>query len=148
MTIDFVHFTPGPALAGGLIIGTAAAVLVLCNGRIAGISGILGGLLGGLRGQSRGDRAWRAAFLAGLIGAPLLTIAAGLAPEVDIEAGWTQTLVAGFIVGVGTRYAGGCTSGHGVCGMSRGSVRSIVATVTFMAAGFLTVFVQRHIFGG
>ncbi|OKA44948.1 YeeE/YedE [Ralstonia solanacearum] len=144
MTIDLAHFPPGPALLGGLAIGAASAVLVLFNGRIAGISGILGGLLE----RPRGDTAWRLAFLAGLIGAPVLAAAFGRPPQPDIEAGWGEILAAGFVVGLGTRYAGGCTSGHGVCGLSRGSLRSLVATATFMAAGFVTVFVQRHVLGG
>ncbi|MEF9413122.1 YeeE/YedE family protein [Ralstonia sp. SM1864_UCD524_TZ4] len=144
MTIDLAHFTPGPALIGGLAIGAAAAMLVLFNGRIAGISGILGGLLE----RPRDDMAWRLAFLAGLIGAPVLAAALGLPLVPDIGAGWGEVLAAGFVVGLGTRYAGGCTSGHGVCGLSRGSLRSLVATATFMAAGVLTVFVQRHVLGG
>jgi uncharacterized membrane protein YedE/YeeE len=147
MTIDFTHFTPGPALIGGLVIGRAAAVLVLFNGRIAGISGILGGLLERPRG-GMDEWAWRAAFLLGLIGAPVVAALAGHPLVPDIEAGWGEVLAAGFLVGLGTRYAGGCTSGHGVCGLSRGSVRSLVATATFMAAGFVTVFVQRHVLGG
>lgn len=144
MMIDLASFTPGLSLAGGLIIGAAATVLVLCNGRIAGISGILGGLLG----LPRHDMAWRVAFLAGLVAAPVLAGLLGKPAVADIEASWGQILVAGFLVGIGTRYAGGCTSGHGVCGLSRGSIRSLVATLTFMAAGFLTVFVQRHLIGG
>ena len=143
MLIDLAHFTPGLSLAGGLLIGAAAGVLLLFNGRIAGISGILGGLLS----WPRDDRHWRLAFLAGLIGAPLAASLFGLATRPDIQASWSNVLVAGFIVGLGTRYAGGCTSGHGVCGMSRGAVRSLVATLTFMAAGFLTVYVQRHLLG-
>ncbi|MBY0557100.1 MAG: YeeE/YedE family protein [Burkholderiaceae bacterium] len=143
MLIDLDHFTPGLSLAGGLLIGAAASVLLLFNGRIAGISGILGGLLS----WPRDDRHWRLAFLAGLIGAPLLASLFGLATRPDIQASWGTVLLAGFIVGLGTRYAGGCTSGHGVCGMSRGAVRSVVATLTFMAAGFLTVYVQRHLLG-
>jgi uncharacterized membrane protein YedE/YeeE len=144
MLIDFANFTPGLSLAGGLVIGAAAAVLVLFNGRIAGISGILGRLLV----LPRDDAAWRVAFLAGLIGAPFIASLAGRPAAVDIQAGWGQVLVAGFLVGIGTRYAGGCTSGHGVCGISRGSMRSLIATLTFMATGFLTVFVQRHLIGG
>ncbi|MHA6913466.1 YeeE/YedE family protein [Ralstonia pseudosolanacearum] len=144
MTIDLAHFTPAPALIGGLAIGAAAAMLVLFNGRIAGISGILDGLLE----RPRGDMAWRLAFLAGLIGAPVLAAAFGRPLVPDIGAGWGEVLAAGFVVGLGTRYAGGCTSGHGVCGLSRGSLRSLVATATFMAAGVLTVFVQRHMLGG
>ncbi len=144
MLIDLGNFTPGLSLIGGLLIGVAAAVLVLFNGRIAGISGILGGLLG----LPRNDMTWRIAFLAGLVGAPILASALGHPVIPDIEAGWGEILIAGFVVGVGTRYAGGCTSGHGVCGISRGATRSLIATATFMATGFVTVFVQRHLIGG
>lgn len=144
MLIDLGNFTPGLSLAGGLIIGAAAAALVLFNGRIAGISGILGGLLG----LPRNDMAWRAAFLVGLVGAPVLASLLGKPATPDIQAGWSEIVAAGFLVGLGTRYASGCTSGHGVCGISRGSFRSLVATLTFMAAGFLTVFVHRHMIGG
>ncbi|GAB2874879.1 YeeE/YedE family protein [Pseudoduganella ginsengisoli] len=144
MLIDLVHFTPGLSLAGGLLIGTAAAVLVLFNGRIAGISGILGGLLS----LPQRDMAWRLAFLAGLVTAPIAASLLGqpIAPQID--AGWSTILAAGYLVGLGTRYASGCTSGHGVCGISRGAIRSLVATAIFMAAGLLTVFVKRHVFGG
>jgi uncharacterized protein len=144
MMMDLGSFTPGLSLAGGLIIGAAAAVLVLFNGRIAGISGILGGLLS----LPRNDMAWRITFLAGLVGAPILASAFGNPAIPDIQAGWGEILIAGFLVGLGTRYASGCTSGHGVCGISRGAIRSLVATATFMAAGFVTVFVQRHLIGG
>lgn len=144
MSIDLVNFTPGLSLVGGVGIGAAAAVLILFNGRIAGISGILGGLLS----MPRHDIAWRVAFLAGLIGAPVLASLLGKSTTLDIQAGWGEILVAGFIVGLGTRYASGCTSGHGVCGLSRGAIRSLVATATFMAAGFLTVFVHKHLMGG
>ncbi|WP_233803238.1 YeeE/YedE family protein [Paraburkholderia sp. HP33-1] len=144
MLIDLAHFTPGLSLAGGLIIGLAAAVLVLFNGRIAGISGIFGGLLS----LPRNDIGWRFAFVAGLIIAPVIAGLLGKPAIADIEASWGIVLAAGFLVGLGTRYASGCTSGHGVCGLSRGSLRSLVATLTFMAAGFLTVFVQRHLIGG
>ena len=133
----------GPALLGGLLVGASAAALLLLNGRIAGISGILGGMLKPLRG----DIAWRVAFLAGLIGAPLVYMLFADAPEVRIDAGYGALVVAGLLVGVGTRYGSGCTSGHGVCGISRLSPRSLVATVTFMAAGFATVFVARHLLG-
>jgi uncharacterized membrane protein YedE/YeeE len=141
MSIDFTSFTPGLSLAGGLVIGAAAAVLVLFNGRIAGISGILGGLLG----APQKDAGWRVAFLAGLIGSPVLAAMLGRPIAPDIQAGWSEILVAGLLVGIGTRYASGCTSGHGVCGISRGSIRSLVATATFMVSGFLTVFVSRHL---
>lgn len=144
MSIDFTHFTPDAALVGGLIIGLAAAVLVLGTGRIAGISGIVGGLL--LR--PRGDMDWRIAFLIGLMGAPVVAALLGHPVVPEIAAGWGEVLAAGFLVGIGTRYAGGCTSGHGVCGLSRGSVRSLVATLSFVTAGIVTVFVVRHVFGG
>jgi uncharacterized protein len=144
MWIDTTSVTPGLSLTGGLLIGAAAAVPVLFNGRIAGISGILGGPLG----ASQKDAGWHVAFLAGLIVAPVLAGLLGNPTAPDIAAGWTEILVAGFLVGIGTRYASGCTSGPGVCGISRSSVRSLVATATFMASGFLTVFVSRHLVGG
>ncbi|WP_457425428.1 YeeE/YedE family protein [Roseateles sp. P5_E7] len=141
MNIDWNVFTPWPALAGGLLIGLAAAVLIRFAGRIAGISGIVGGLLRPVAG----DRAWRLAFLGGLLAAPwVYTLFAGpLVPRID--AGWGTLLAAGLLVGIGTRYGAGCTSGHGVCGLSRLSPRSAVATAVFMVAGFATVFVLRHL---
>jgi len=143
MTIDWLNFTPWTALAGGLLIGLAAAAFILLNGRIAGISGILGGLLR----PARDDVAWRVAFLAGLIGAPLAYVLAAPLPETQIAASDGALVVAGLLVGIGTRYGAGCTSGHGVCGLSRLSPRSLVATVAFMLAGFATVFVLRHLIG-
>ena len=139
--IDWAHFTPWTSLAGGLLIGAAAAMLLLLNGKIAGISGILGGLLR----PRAGDIGWRVAFITGLLAAPLLYRLAAPLPEVQIDAGTTLLVVAGLLVGAGTRYGSGCTSGHGVCGLSRLSPRSLVATATFMAAGFVTVFVVRHV---
>ena len=144
MSINFDQFTPGLSLAGGIIIGISAAVLVLFNGRIAGVSGICAGLLR----WPRNDVGWRIAFLVGLIGSPVIAGWMGSPLHADIEANWSSVVIAGFIVGIGTRYAGGCTSGHGVCGLSRGSVRSLVATATFMATAIVTVFVQRHLLGG
>lgn len=141
MTIDWSSFTPAAAAAGGALIGISAALFVLLNGRIAGISGILGGLLR----PSRGDVAWRVAFVAGLVGAPLLFMLFADRPRLDIQAGPGALVVAGLLVGLGTRLGSGCTSGHGVCGISRLSPRSLVATVAFMAAGFATVFVVRHL---
>ena len=143
MTIDWNAFTPWASLAGGVVIGIAAAMLILINGRIAGISGVLGGLLRPVRG----DTAWRAAFIAGLVGAPLLYALVAQLPRPHIDAGYAALVAAGLLVGIGTRYGSGCTSGHGVCGISRLSPRSLVATAAFMAAGFVTVYVVRHLIG-
>ena len=141
MTIDWTAFTPWPALAGGILIGIAAAMFVLINGRIAGISGIIGGLLR----PSLPDVGWRLAFLAGLVIAPSLVGAFVYLPQLKIDTGYAMLIAAGLLVGVGTRYGAGCTSGHGVCGISRLSPRALVATAVFMAAGFATVFVVRHL---
>ena len=141
MSIDWNAFTPWSALAGGAIIGIAAAMLVLLNGRIAGISGIVGGLLK----PARGDVGWRVAFILGLAGAPLVYTLLSAVPRPQIDASYLALAVAGLLVGVGTRYGAGCTSGHGVCGLSRLSPRSLVATAVFMSAGFATVFVLRHL---
>lgn len=143
MSINWNAFTPWTALAGGLLIGFAAAMLLLLNGRIAGISGITGGLLKPVRG----DVAWRAAFIAGLVGAPLVYALFAVLPAMQVDAGYGTLVAAGLLVGVGTRYGSGCTSGHGVCGLSRLSLRSLVATATFMGAGFATVFLVRHVLG-
>ena len=143
MTIDWTSFTPWASLAGGIIIGIAAAMLVLLNGRIAGISGVLGGLLKPVRG----DVFWRAAFIVGLVVAPLLHALFTELPRLRIDAGYAALVAAGLLVGVGTRYGSGCTSGHGVCGISRLSPRSLVATAAFMLAGFVTVFFVRHLIG-
>jgi uncharacterized protein len=141
MTIDWAHFTPWASLAGGLLIGVAAAMLVLLNGRIAGISGIVGGLLT----PRRGEITWRLAFVAGLFAAAILMTLSGHAPLPRIDAGFGALIGAGLLVGVGTSYGSGCTSGHGVCGVSRLSLRSMVATAAFMLAGIATVFVVRHL---
>ncbi|WP_332878643.1 YeeE/YedE family protein [Massilia sp. S19_KUP03_FR1] len=143
MTIDWTNFTPWASLAGGILIGLAAALFLLFNGRIAGISGILGGLLQ----RPAGDMAWRIAFLLGLVGAPPVYGIVAPLPTVQVDAGTATLVVAGLLVGIGTRYGSGCTSGHGVCGLSRGSMRSLVATAAFMTAGFVTVFTLRHLFG-
>jgi uncharacterized protein len=144
MTIDWAAFTPVSALIGGALIGLAAALFVLLNGRIAGISGIVGGLLR----PTRGDIGWRIAFVAGMVAAPLAWLAVAALPEIRIDAGYPLLIAAGLIVGISTRYGAGCTSGHGVCGISRLSPRSIVATLAFMGTGFATVFVVRHVMGG
>ena len=141
MTLDTLHFTPGMSLLGGLLIGTASALFILANGRIAGISGILGGLLR----PTSGDVVWRLAFLLGLIVAPAV-LAAFVAPVIPtIDAGPSTLIIAGLLVGIGTRYGGGCTSGHGVCGLSRLSPRSLIATLAFMGTGMAIVFAMRHL---
>lgn len=142
--VAWTEFTPWTALGGGALIGVAAALMLLFNGRIAGISGILGGILT----TTPGDIPWRAAFVGGLILAPLAWLLLAGLPPIEIKAGYPVIIIAGLLVGLGTRYGSGCTSGHGVCGISRFSPRSLVATATFMAAGFLTVYVVRHQIGG
>jgi len=141
MSIAWADFTPWTSLAGGVLIGVAVALLLLFNGRIAGISGILGGVLQG----TKGDVAWRAAFLLGLAGAPVVYGAVATLPLVQVDAGTGTLVAAGLLVGIGTRYGAGCTSGHGVCGLSRLSPRSLVATVVFMVAGMATVLIMRHV---
>jgi len=144
MNIDWFHFTPWASLTGGVILGVASAMFILLNGRILGISGILGGLLP----PKLGDSVWRIAFLLGMFSAPLVFTAlspAGFAATPRIDATELTVIAAGLLVGIGTRYAGGCTSGHGVCGLSRMSPRSLVATLSFMGAGFITVYLLRHV---
>ena len=141
MFIDWNAFTPWSSLFGGMLIGLAAAMFVLLNGRIAGISGVLGGLLT----QVRGDVLWRVAFVFGIVFAPTIFALFRAVPRLQIDANYAALVVAGLLVGVGTRYGAGCTSGHGVCGLSRLSLRSWVATVMFMGTGFVTVFVLRHL---
>jgi uncharacterized protein len=143
ISIDWGHFTPWASLAGGTLLGISAALLVLVRGRILGISGIVGGLLHPLKGEV----GWRLWLLLGLFSAPWLYALAATPVAPRIEAGWPTLVVAGLLVGLGTRYGAGCTSGHGICGISRMSPRSVVATLSFMAAGFATVFVARHLLG-
>ena len=143
MTIAWNNFTPWASLAGGLLLGLASALFVLVNGRILGISGIMGGLF---RPKS-GDVSWRLSFLLGLLVAPVLYFLMAGPTTARIDAGWATLVIAGLLVGVGTRYGSGCTSGHGVCGLSRLSPRSLMATLAFMGAGFVTVFVVRHALG-
>jgi hypothetical protein len=137
-------FTPGSAIAGGVLIGVAASLVLLTHGKVAGVSGLYGGLL-------RRDRDWgfRVAFVAGLVVAGLVV---RLVAPAAFATAWSPSvptaLAAGVLVGFGTRLGGGCTSGHGVCGVSRLSVRSLLATAIFMATGFVTVFFVRHVFGG
>ena len=144
MSIDWNAFTPGTALVGGVVIGLAVALFLLVSGRIAGISGVLGGLLK----PTRADIGWRLAFALGFVAAPHLYSLASSLPRPTIDASTATLIVAGLCVGIGTRYGAGCTSGHGVCGLSRLSLRSLVATVAFMAAGFVTVYVMRHVLAG
>ena len=144
MNLDLAHFTPWISLLGGIILGIASAIFILVNGRILGISGILGGLMP----PKAGDTFWRIAFLLGLFTAPtvfhaLLPAEYITAPRIDATE--LTVVAAGLLVGIGTRYASGCTSGHGVCGLSRLSPRSMVATASFMFTGFVMVYVMRHL---
>ena len=141
MSVDWNAFTPWSSFGGGMLIGLAAALFVLLNGRIAGISGVLGGLFTPLRG----DVLWRVAFVVGMVAAPLAYSVVLALPSVQIDASYPALVAAGLLVGVGTRYGAGCTSGHGVCGLSRLSLRSLVATGAFMGAGFVTVYVLGHL---
>jgi len=143
MHIDWIHFTPLASLGGGILIGLAAALLLLANGRVAGISGIAGGLLR----PARGDIGWRLAFLLGLVAAPLAWLAFQAMPPAQIDHSPALLTVSGLLVGIGTRFGNGCTSGHGVCGIARFSPRSLVATLGFMLAGFVTVYAVRHLGG-
>ncbi len=143
MMIDTSHFTPLSALIGGLIIGSAAVLFMLINGRIAGISGIVGGLLNPVKY----DVWWRIAFVAGLLMAPLIYGLFTVLPTIQVDANYPMLVIAGVLVGVGTRYGSGCTSGHGICGLSRLSPRSMIATLSFMASGFITVFIMKHVLG-
>jgi uncharacterized membrane protein YedE/YeeE len=145
MNIDWIQFTPWASLVGGILLGIASAMFLLLNGRILGISGIVGGLLA----PRMGDIGWRLAFLLGMGAAPMGFVAvmpAELLPVVRIDASEPLIALAGVLVGLGTRYGSGCTSGHGVCGLSRLSPRSLVATLSFMAAGFAIVYLLRHAF--
>lgn len=144
MTIDWMAFTPWSALAGGALIGLGAGLFVVANGRIAGISGLLSSMFQ-RRSEGRGEKL---AFLLGLLAAPLLWMMFATLPSAHFATTPWVLVIAGLLVGLGTRYGSGCTSGHGVCGISRLSPRSLVATLCFMATGFLTVFVVRHLLQG
>ena len=141
MNPDLLSFTPWTALAGGVLIGLAVAILALAHGRQASVSGIVGGLLR----LDLADLPWRVAFVAGLIVAPTLYGAFVYLPALKVDANYSTLIAAGLLVGAGARYAGGCTSGHGICGLARLSPRSLVATLLFMAAGVATVYVARHL---
>lgn len=139
------NFTPVSALLGGVLIGSAATLMLWINGRITGISGILGGALFGVRG----DVLWRILFIAGLLsGAVVYTMINGAPIHLEPQATPILSIIAGFLVGFGTRLGSGCTSGHGICGISRLSKRSFVATTVFMLSGFITVYLTRHLLGG
>jgi len=142
MTIDWISFTPGPALVGGILLGIAAALYVLFNGRILGISGIIGGLLQ----AKKSDWLWRLSFTFGLLTAALwATYVFDIRVKAAIDADYLTLIIAGLLVGFGARYGSGCTSGHGICGLSILSPRSLFATMTFMGCGFLMVYVVRHL---
>ncbi|WP_299593307.1 YeeE/YedE family protein [uncultured Microbulbifer sp.] len=147
MNIDWNAFTPLSALAGGVLIGLASGWLILMNGRIAGISGILGGLMNNGH-DTQGNRGWQLAFILGLLTGPAIWGLFYALPLIEIHASYPVLITAGLLVGIGTRYASGCTSGHGVCGLSRLSPRSLAATMTFMLGGFTTVYIVRHLLGG
>lgn len=145
MSIYWEAFTPWSSLAGGVLIGLAAALMVVLLGRIAGISGILGGLLQRATWGSVRQWGWRAAFVAGMLLAPLLWQMFAPLPAMQMPSNPVLIISAGLLVGFGTRLGSGCTSGHGVCGLSRLSIRSLAATLMFMATGMATVFIMRHV---
>lgn len=143
MQTDLIHFTPYASFAGGLLIGIAAAILILFNGRIAGVSGIIGQLLNGVNR----DNLWRIAFVLGIVVAPAIWQAWIGDLEIEIQTNALWLIIAGLLVGVGTSHGSGCTSGHGICGLSRFSMRSVIATLSFMISGMLTVYIVRHVLG-
>lgn len=143
MNIDWTNFTVWQSLTGGLLIGLAASILLYFNGRIAGVSGIVGGLLR----PAKGDIVWRVAFISGLMMSSFVYALAKPLPTSIVDADITILIIAGVMVGFGTRFGSGCTSGHGVCGLSRGSYRSIAATASFIGAGVLTVYFVKHLMG-
>ena len=144
MQINWLEFTPGPALLGGVILGLAAALYVHLHGRILGISGIISGLFT----PKSGDVLWRLSVILGLLSAPLwAAVLFEMHPIQVIDASWAAIVVAGLLIGFGAVYGSGCTSGHGICGLSSLSPRSMVATLSFMLAGFIAVFVIHHMIG-
>ena len=151
MTIDWQAFTWGAAVAalvGGALIGGAAVWLAWTNSRIAGISGIIGHLVDLIVQRKHEAFGWRLAFLGGLIGAPMLWQLFAELPPLQEQAGLVGLVAGGLLVGIGTRYANGCTSGHGICGLSRFSLRSLVAVGSFMGSAMVTVYLVRHVLGG
>jgi uncharacterized membrane protein YedE/YeeE len=142
MQIDWLTFTPIPSLLGGMMLGLAVTLYVLLHGRILGISGIVSGLVH----PKKEDWSWRLAFIIGLLTAPFFAaLFFGILPVIEVDANWLTVIIAGLLVGFGVQYGSGCTSGHGICGLSRLSPRSLVATLSFMTAGFLVVFIIRHL---
>jgi hypothetical protein len=145
MKIDWTNFTPEMSLIGGLALGISATIYILINGKIMGISGIVGGMVS----PKSGDLLWRITFLLGMLASPLLLkliVPNGYVFTARIDANIGEIILAGLLVGIGTRYGSGCTSGHGICGLARLSPRSMVATLSFMLSGFVTVYIMRHIF--
>lgn len=147
MTILWSEFTPWASLAGGLLVGLSAALLIALLGRVAGISGITGALLQVPTWSSVKQWGWRLAFILGMVTAPLVWQLFAPLPAMEMPSNPVIIIVAGLLVGFGTRMGSGCTSGHGVCGISRLSLRSLAATITFIATGAITVFVMRHVIG-
>ena len=144
MQIDWLAFSPGPAFLGGILLGVSAALYAILHGRILGISGIISGLLS----PKEGDIHWRLSLVLGLLSAPFLgNLLFNLQMKSIIDADWIAIIIAGVLVGFGASYGSGCTSGHGICGLSRLSPRSLLATISFMGAGFLMVFIIRHLLG-
>ena len=144
MQIDWLACTPGPALRGGRILGVSAALYVILHGRILGISGIVSGLIS----PKSGDTNWRIILVLGILSAPFwASLLFGIHTATVIDADWFAIIIAGLLVGFGANYGSGCTSGHGICGLSRLSPRSLVATLTFIGTGFFMVFVIRHVLG-
>lgn len=144
MIMDIANFTPVEATLGGALIGLAAALFMLMNGRIAGVSGIMGGILRPVEG----NMLWRVAFIFGLLVSPVIYSQFASLPAIQINSSNALLIVAGFLVGIGSRYGSGCTSGHGICGISRLSFRSILATLLFVLAGMVTVFFMKNLVGG
>ena len=140
MQIDYAHFTPITSLLGGALIGLAAGLLVLLAGKIAGIAGIVGGIVNGAK-----DSSWRILFVLGLLISPWIWQLFAPLPSLEMVTSIPGLILAGLLVGIGTRYANGCTSGHGICGLSRFSLRSLIAVVAFMGTGFITVFIIKHL---
>ncbi len=144
LTIHWQNFTPGASLIGGMLIGLASALLVVFRGKIAGISGILGGLID-MDSIANSHRLWRGLFLIGLVSSSFVYQLFAPLPESNISASFGTLILAGLLVGFGTRMGAGCTSGHGICGLSRLSLRSLIATISFMFSGFVVCYLFLHV---